>query len=1061
MCLAEALLRIPDAPTRDRLIRDKIGRGDWRAHVGASPSLFVNAAAWGLLVTGRLVDTRGEGALDGAVGSLLRKGGEPLVRAGVDLAMRVLGRQFVAGRTIGEAIAHGREREGRGYLHSYDMLGEAALTARDAKRYFEAYDEAIRALGAAGGGRGVRDGPGVSVKLSALHPRFARSQRERVMSELVPRVAALARLAKSLDLGFNVDAEEADRLEITLDVFAALAADPSLGGWEGLGFVVQAYQKRAPFVVDWLVALARRRARRFMVRLVKGAYWDSELKRAQVDGLPDYPVFTRKTHTDVCYLACAKALLAAPDAIYPQFATHNAMTLASIHAIAGDAPYEFQCLHGMGETLFDQVVGRERLDRPCRIYAPVGSHETLLAYLVRRLLENGSNTSFVNRVIDPGIAIEELVADPVAQADADGGEPHPHIPTPAHLYRPRVNSHGVDLADDGTLRALDDAMEARGEQVAYPLLAGGDVTLRAPVDVRNPADRDDVVGRVIEAAESDARDAVRFALQSAWPRLPVGERAACLERAADLFEAGAPQLYALAIREAGKTLGDAVGEVREAVDFCRYYAQQAREICAHPGVASRGAIVCISPWNFPLSIFVGQVCAALATGNPVIAKPAEQTPLIAAAAVQALHRAGVPLEALQLLPGSGETIGAALVADPRIAGVLFTGSTAVARTIARMLAERGDDPVLIAETGGQNAMIADSSALPEQVVADALVSAFDSAGQRCSALRILCVQQDVAEPLIAMLGDALAELAVGDPRRLSTDVGPVIDDRARASLEAHVERMRAAGVRIVRRELPPACARGTFVAPALIDVGGVDGIRLLTHEVFGPVLHVLRWRADELPALVDAINATGYALTHGVHTRIDETVAQVLARIEAGNVYVNRNVIGAMVGVQPFGGHGLSGTGPKAGGPLYLRALVRGLDDAPPRVPGALALPGPTGESNVLEWHPRGTVGCIASSDEARARQHALAEAAGNAARDVSLENLASARIDALLVDARSAAAARVLAAARDGPLLPVISPDADGRYDWTRLVVERAVCVNTAAAGGNAALLAQAGEGL
>ncbi len=1076
MCLAEALLRIPDAATRDRLIRDKIARGDWRAHVGASPSLFVNAAAWGLVVTGHVVDTRSEGLLERAMASLLRKGGEPLIRKGVDLAMRVLGRQFVAGRTIDDAIANGRERELHGYRHSYDMLGEAALTARDAKRYLDAYDAGIRTLGAIVGGRDVRAGPGISVKLSALHPRFSRTQRERVMAELVPRVTALAQLAKSLGLGFNVDAEEADRLELTLDVFAALATDPSLAGWDGLGFVVQSYQKRARFVTDWLVALARHNRRRIMIRLVKGAYWDSEVKRAQVDGLADYPVFTRKAYTDVCYVACAKALLAAPDVVYPQFATHNAFTLAAIHTIAGDADYEFQCLHGMGESLFDQVVGRDRLDRACRIYAPVGSHETLLAYLVRRLLENGSNSSFVNRVVDPDVRIADLVADPVAQAEADAGAQHPRIPPPPKLYAPRANSRGVDLADDATLAALANAMSEPVEHAAYPLLAGGDVAKRPPVAVRNPADRDDVVGYVVDAAESDAHDAVRFASADGarWSLTPVGERAACLERAADLIEASAPQLYALAIREAGKTLADAVAEVREAVDFCRYYAQQARDVCSRPGVTARGPIVCISPWNFPLSIFVGQVGAALAAGNPVIAKPAEQTPLIAAAAVHLLHRAGVPHAALQLLPGRGETIGAALVDDSRIAGVVFTGSTAVAREINRTLATRDDDPVLIAETGGQNALIVDSSALPEQVITDALVSAFDSAGQRCSALRLLCLQHDVAPAMMAMLTDALAELSVGDPRRLATDVGPVIDEDAQAMLEAHVARMQAAGSPVVRHALSTPCERGTFVAPTLVDLGGIDGIRLLTREVFGPVLHVVRWRAEELDALIAAINATGYALTHGIHTRIDETVGAVLERIQAGNVYVNRNVIGAVVGVQPFGGHRLSGTGPKAGGPFYVRRLVRGYDDAPPfgrrsRADALWAqpLPGSTGESNVLELHPRGVVACIADDDAARARQRAIVQATGNVARELATDDTTAATIDsidAVLLDVRGDAGRRVraaIAAREDGPLLATIAPDANGRYDWTRLVVERTVCVNTAAAGGNAALLAQAGEGL
>ena len=1079
MCLAEALLRIPDAATRDRLIRDKISRGDWRAHVGTSPSLFVNAAAWGLLVTGRLVDSRSEGALEQALASLLRKGGEPLIRKGVDLAMRLLGRQFVTGRTIDEALANAREREARGYTFSFDMLGEAALTAADAQRYVDDYEHAIDAIGRAGSGRGVASGPGISVKLSALHPRYSRSQRQRVEAELWPRVAALATLAKRHDIGFNIDAEEADRLDLSLDLLAHLMGDPDLAGWDGLGFVVQCYQKRARPTIDWLVTLARQKERRLMLRLVKGAYWDSEIKRAQIDGLADYSVFTRKGHTDVAYLACAKAMLAAPDVIYPQFATHNAFTIAAVHTLAGDARYEFQCLHGMGESIYDHVVGPDKLARACRIYAPVGSHETLLAYLVRRLLENGANSSFVNRIVDPGVSIASLVADPVAAAEKTRGAPHANLPAPCAYIPGRINSRGLDLSDDTELRSLAAALGATlSQRAAVPLVAdqpSHSYSERTPVAITNPADSDDRVGTVFEAAPSDVARAVEIAANEGaqWSRMPAADRAARLEHAADLLETERATFLSLAVREAGKTLGNAVAEVREAVDFLRYYAAQARAEFDAPGVTPRGPIVAIAPWNFPLAIFTGEVAAALAAGNPVLAKPAEQTPLIAHEAVRLLHRAGVPPAALQFLPGRGEIVGAALVADTRIAGVIFTGSTEVARSIYREFAARNDDPVLIAETGGQNAMIVDSSALPEQVVADVLTSAYDSAGQRCSALRVLCVQDDIGDHVLAMLKGAMGELAVGDPRRLATDVGPVIDADARKTLQAHLDRVRAKGFPVFELPLPPSCVRGTFVAPALVELPGIDALEHLTHEVFGPVLHVVRWHRDDLRPLIARINALGYGLTHGIHTRIDETVGEILGRVRAGNVYVNRNMIGAVVGVQPFGGHGLSGTGPKAGGPLYLRRLVRGA--ATLAVPGApISLPGPTGESNTLEFHPRGVVACVADDERALIAQMKAARVTGNT--PLLLRNAASQRgrdgpddgpvlyadaldpavVDAVLLDADVDRAQHVrdALAVAEGKIVPVVVPEGDGAYDPGRLVVERTVTVNTAAAGGNAALL-------
>jgi RHH-type proline utilization regulon transcriptional repressor/proline dehydrogenase/delta 1-pyrroline-5-carboxylate dehydrogenase len=1077
MCLAEALLRIPDSATRDRLIRDKISKGDWSTHIGASPSLFVNAAAWGLLVTGRIVDSRSEGTLEMALASLLRKGGEPLIRKGVDLAMRLLGRQFVTGRTIEEAIDNGREREERGYTFSFDMLGEAAMTAADATRYAGAYEHAIHTIGRASRGRGAIDGPGISLKLSALHPRFSRTQRERVMAELLPQAAKLAALAKSYGIGFSIDAEEADRLDLSLDILEQLAADPSLADWQGLGFVVQTYQKRAPLVVDWIVALARRHRRRLMVRLVKGAYWDSEIKRAQIDGVADYPVFTRKVHTDVCYLACAKAMLAATDAIYPQFASHNAFTVAAVYTLAGDRTFEFQCLHGMGESLYDEVVGKDKLDRRCRIYAPVGSHETLLAYLVRRLLENGANSSFVNRIVDSTVSIASLVVDPVVEAVRGGGAPHANIPLPVAILPGRRNSRGLDLADDATLAALAaNLAAASAPRTAAPIVAvASESASRPALAVANPAVRDDIVGRVIEADADDVTRAVAIASGDdgrAWSATPAADRAACLERAADLLETERATFVGLAVREAGKTVANGIGEVREAVDFLRYYAAQARAELGAPGVEPIGPVVAISPWNFPLAIFVGEVAAALAAGNPVLAKPAEQTPLIAHEAIRLFHRAGVPVAALQFLPGRGESVGAALVADPRIAGVIFTGSTDVARGIAKQLAERDDDPVLIAETGGQNAMIVDSSALPEQVVADAVVSAFDSAGQRCSALRILCLQEDVATEMIAMLEGAMRELCVGDPQRLAVDVGPVIDADAREGLLAHVERMRAAGLRVVEMTLPAECARGTFVAPTLVDLGGLSGLVHLKQEVFGPVLHVLRWKRGELPALVSSINATGYGLTHGVHTRIDETVAAIVSRVKAGNVYINRNIVGAVVGVQPFGGHRLSGTGPKAGGPLYLRRLVRNAVAPMPRAP--IALPGPTGESNTLEFHPRGAVLCMAKDERTLVAQAKAMRALGNtvilvrepmslAVRDhldgadiVLVDKIDPSKLDAALLDVSASRLRKVRMelATSSRAIVPVVVWKGKVESDWMRLVVERTVTVNTAAAGGNAALL-------
>jgi RHH-type proline utilization regulon transcriptional repressor/proline dehydrogenase/delta 1-pyrroline-5-carboxylate dehydrogenase len=935
LCLAEALLRVPDAETVDRLIRDKIGEADWESHLGRSESIFVNASTWALMLTGRLLHAEpAEHDLHGALRRLVARSGEPLVRQAVTAAMRILGRQFVIGRTIEEAMERAREAERQGYRHSYDMLGEAARTAADAARYFAAYDHAIAVIGNSVGGRDVAEAPGISVKLSALHPRYEMAQRDRVISELAPRLLDLARHARRVGVGFTIDAEEADRLELSLDLVEILALSPDLAGWDGLGLAVQAYQKRALPLIEWLADLAGRATRRLMVRLVKGAYWDSEIKRAQERGLDGYPVYTRKVATDVSYLACVRRVLEHGTAFYPQFATHNAHTVAAVLEMAGDRrDWEFQRLHGMGEALYEQIVGPEHLDRPCRIYAPVGSHEDLLPYLVRRLLENGANTSFVNRIVDDRQPIEEIIADPIARLAQLPVKPHPRIPLPRELYGPeRQNARGLDLNDPTALTALRVELAAamRRPWRAAPLIAGIEQTGRAE-PVFDPSDRRRLVGEVVAARREDVDRAVGSAVRAAaaWDRTPTGERAAILEAAADLYETRMTELMALIIREGGRIIPNALSEVREAVDYLRYYAMRARADFAGPtplpGPAGerneitlhgRGVFACISPWNFPLAIFTGQIAAALAAGNAVIAKPAEQTPLIAAAAVRLLLQAGIPGDVLHLLPGTGEAVGAPLVADPRVAGIAFTGSTETARRINLDLARRpGPIVSFITETGGQNAMIVDSSALPEQVVADVLASAFDSAGQRCSAARLLYLQADIADRMLAMLAGAMAELVIGDPALLATDVGPVIDAAAKEALEQHAARLARDARLVYRCALPPGTEHGTYFAPQAWEI---DSAARLTGEVFGPILHVVRWQAGRLDAVLDEIAATGYGLTLGIHSRIDETVRHILARLKVGNSYVNRSMIGAVVGVQPFGGEGLSGTGPKAGGPRYL-----------------------------------------------------------------------------------------------------------------------------------------------
>jgi RHH-type proline utilization regulon transcriptional repressor/proline dehydrogenase/delta 1-pyrroline-5-carboxylate dehydrogenase len=934
MCVAEALLRIPDTATADRLIRDKFSKGDWSRHLGASRSWLVNAGTWGLMLSGKMTNVDPHSADIGDV--LARLGArlsEPMLRLAVRQAMKIMAEQFVMGRTIEEALQRSDTDDHAAYRHSFDMLGEAALTFEDAQRYFDAYVAAITSIGAKRrSAADLFEAPGISVKLSALHPRYEPAQRERVLDELTPKVLALALEAKRAGINMTIDAEEAERLELSLEIFAAVFRDARLTGWEGFGLAVQAYQKRAWPLIQWLAALAREVGRRIPVRLVKGAYWDTEIKRAQQNGLPGYPVFTRKVATDVSYLACASAMLDAKDAFYPQFATHNAHTVAYLlERVAGDREFEFQRLHGMGEVLYAEVMKRNNI--ACRVYAPVGSHEDLLPYLVRRLLENGANTSFVNRIADASLPVEKVVADPVLTLRELDIKPDPRIPLPRDLYGSRPNSAGLSFADS---LALDELYDAMSSQLSYPNwsampIVDGRERVGSPRKVFDPSNRKRQIGAVLDADGAAIESALAathgFAIQ--WDATPVTARAAIIERAADLLEARKAELMALCVREAGKTLPDALSEVREAIDLLRYYAAEAKRLFAAPlelpgptgerntlELHGRGVFLCISPWNFPLAIYLGQIGAALVAGNTVIAKPAEQTPLIACAAVRILLEAGLPPAAIALLPGTGEAVGAALVADARIAGVCFTGSMATAKLIQRALAAcDGAIVPLIAETGGLKALIADSSALPEQLVQDVLASAFNSAGQRCSALRVLFVQEDSAPRVIQLLGGAMETLHVGDPSELATDIGPVIDEVALAELQSHEKKLTREGKLIGRTSLPQSFASGLFFAPVAFEIASFDW---LEAEVFGPILHVVRYREAELDRIIEMINRKGFGLTLGIHSRIDETVNRVTTRARVGNIYVNRNIIGAVVGTQPFGGEGLSGTGPKAGGPHYL-----------------------------------------------------------------------------------------------------------------------------------------------
>ncbi len=1150
MCLAEALLRIPDSATRDLLIRDKIHQGNWKEHVGQSRLMFVNAAAWGLMLTGKLLEPPKQKTLSNVLTGLLARSGRGIIRKAVDVAMRMMGEQFVSGETIQEALRHAEPLEDKGFRYSYDMLGEAALTEHDAERYFHDYSNAIHAIGQASKDKDVYDGPGISIKLSALHPRYQRAQIDRVHEELYPKVLQLAELAKHYNIGLNIDAEESERLEISLELLERLCFEPGLADWKGIGFVIQAYQKRCFYVVDYVIDLARRSQKRLMIRLVKGAYWDSEIKKAQLEGMTDYPVFTRKVHTDLSYIACAKKLLAVPEQIYPQFATHNAQTLATIYHLANpdqyySGQYEFQCLHGMGEPLYEQVVGNKTehtLGVPCRIYAPVGNHETLLAYLVRRLLENGANSSFVNRIADKSLKIEDLLENPQAEIlknaarESQVGQKHPAIPLVPDMYgAKRPNSVGLDLANDHDLMLLNQTAQHLVQYQWQAQAMGNNLGLEddstdanpQPITILNPANHSDIVGYVQESTATQVNQALENAVnaQAEWCNTPKNTRAACLQRAADIMQSRLQELMILLCRESGKTYANAMTEVREAIDFLRYYAAQMIDLDQAAVIQPLGTVLCISPWNFPLAIFTGQIAAALVTANSVIAKPAEQTPLIAAQAVQILWQAGIPQDVLQLLPGQGETVGAQLSADDRIQGIMFTGSTEVAKILQKTLAPRlgtsGQPIPLIAETGGQNAMIVDSSALTEQVIQDVITSAYDSAGQRCSALRVLCVQEDHADGVIHMLQGAMQQLCVGNPLLLKTDIGPLIDLEAQSRIQKHIDQMRSKGHAVHQLMWPTEqdqpLTQGTFIPPTLIELPNLDDLQ---REVFGPVLHVIRYKYGQLEQLLEQITAKGYGLTMGLHTRIDETIQTVIAHADVGNLYINRNIVGAVVGVQPFGGEGLSGTGPKAGGPIYLYRLMQHcsakklaqpfatqaqttqpahqplyeifytwaektfpqyqLQPCPAFCAGQhYELQGPTGESNQYVLLPRKCVLSLAEQEQDQIQQLAAIFAVGSrpvvlaentfvlqylaqmpkaiAQRFAVIRNIENADFDAVLHHGSSAQLQKLQQqiAARSGAIIGIthLKP-LDYDIPLERLVIERTISINTAAAGGNASLM-------
>lgn len=1175
MCLAEALLRVPDDETQDDLIRDKLSRGDWATHLGNSDSIFVNASSWGLLITGKMVNYTDEdkqqqfGVLKKTIGRL----GEPVIRASVQYAMKIMGKQFVMGTTIHEALDRAAEFEAIGYSYSYDMLGEGARTAVDAERYFQSYMTAIHDIGSKANNRGPIKSPGISVKLSAIHPRYEYLKKSRVMEELVPKVLELALAAKSYDIGFTIDAEEADRLDLSLDVIESVFSDPQLGDWTGFGLAVQAYQKRAPYVLDWLYNLAKTNNRSMMVRLVKGAYWDTEIKHSQKMGLEGYPVYTRKVNTDVSYLACAEKLMAYRDFIYPQFATHNAYTASLVLQMGGEQRdnYEFQRLHGMGDTLFNQVVQEDKVR--CRIYAPVGEHQDLLAYLVRRLLENGANSSFVNAIVDESISLETLLADPIDTAQQHSQHHHPQIPMPSELYgAERINSAGMELADPEVTVPLLQQMADWYEDYKQNLPTAGDDA----IPMTNPANQSEVLGHIVHHTPEQMSEMVATA-QSAfesWSQTDATARGDIVRKLADLLETHSAEMMALCTKEAGKVMQDGIDEVREAVDFCRYYAARAEELAQDERLDSRGVIVCISPWNFPLAIYLGQIAAAIVAGNTVIAKPAEQTSMIAIRTHQLMIEAGLPENVVQLVLARGSQVGKILLPDERIAAVMFTGSTETGNRIAQTLAERGGDQVpLIAETGGQNCMIVDSTALPEQVVDDVISSGFQSAGQRCSALRVVFLQEEVADKIIAMIIGAMKELRVSDPAFIDTDVGPAIDTSAKQALVDHVEYMKDKAALLHTCEVEDVGHDNhTFFAPRLYEI---QHLSVLREEVFGPIVHVVRFKAEDIDDVITQINSTGFGLTMGIHSRIEGRADKLAAKSAAGNVYINRNMIGAVVGVQPFGGRGLSGTGPKAGGPDYVKRLMKetttpsnsqmtekqidevsfldadkasaldavfNVDNTWSALPldnkisvirqwlarlasvtllqefandleatlenarkqllsvekylqGPIALPGPTGESNMLYHEPRGTVVCYADKDTSfnfwvlsivsalatgnrvitvvsdHFYEHALA-----LTRELQPEHqailqivpieqfaniLARDEVDAVVVGIgcqRKSFITHALAQ-RGGKLIPMIQ----SAYEVNlieRLIMEKTISIDTTASGGNTVLMTLSNDG-
>lgn len=1068
MCLAEALLRVPDDETIDALIEDKIAPSEWGKHLGQSHSSLVNASTWALFVTGKVLDDEKSSGMASILHSVIKRVGEPVIREAVTRLMKVLGQQFVLGETITKAMKRAGDQEKKGFTYSYDMLGEAACTKQDAQRYFLSYSDSITEIAKAKLSGDIRENPGISIKLSALHPRYETLNKQRVMDELVPRATSLAILAKSAGIGLNIDAEEAGRLDLSLDVIEAVFSNPDLKDWDGFGIVVQAYNRRASYVLKWIYELAKRLDRKVMVRLVKGAYWDTEIKHAQVEGFEDFPVFTQKAATDVSYICCAKLLLEMTDRIYPQFATHNAHTVASILEMAVDkSKFEFQRLHGMGEALHETVF--ERQGTRCRIYAPVGAHKDLLAYLVRRLLENGANSSFVNQIVDETIPPSVVASDPFEQIGANDNS---FVLKPNELFAPsRINSKGFDLEDPQTVEDLAVHIGKFNSKKWRAKTGSGEV-----LEIANPT-TGEVVGTAQQATAGDVEIVAKKA--KSWVKSTPSERGNILRKAADLYEENAPEIFALLIREAGKTINDCVGELREAVDFLRFYADEGEKYPNNPA----GIFTCIAPWNFPLAIFTGQVSAALAAGNGVLAKPAETTPLIANFAVGLLHKAGVPKSVLQLLIGTGREVGSAMTSHAKVDGVAFTGSTATAQIINRSMAlHLTPCAPLIAETGGLNAMIVDSTALPEQAVRDIVASSFQSAGQRCSALRCLYLQKDVADIFKTMLFGAMDQLRVDDPMDFRTDVGPIIDQAAKSRIDAYIKIASEEGRLIKQLSIPE---QGTFVPPTVIEVSGIEQMK---EEIFGPILHIATYEADELDDVIAAINATGYGLTFGFHSRIDDRVQHVIDHVEAGNIYVNRNQIGAVVGSQPFGGDGLSGTGPKAGGPKYIRRFMKSEVYNHPDVAGnsvtlesieqafekltelsskgleTAQLPGPTGEANNWSLHSRGRVLCLGPSVDDVNTQMEVASALGCQALAVALnvkdginggvapEVLTEiSKLDAVVSFSENAQEMRKALAAREGAIVPLLTAK-DFAFWLTR---EKHVCIDTTAAGGNAELLA------